>query len=416
MSTSQRPPIYAIWINYFFLFAAFAAVVPYLQLFFSAQGFQPSEVGLLLGFFQVAGMLGPLVVGHLADRTGRFRTIRSLSVVVAVLAFLTLNGVEGFLLAALLAPVAGFFFRAGVPLTDAHASNLLARPEIEYGRARFVGSIGFIACSVTIQLTGHLNDAGPDKIVYTMAALLVVYLAVIVLMPSLRHGRRTPGGGRDGARDGDAAPAEPAGADGDASSERRGAASSPERSLSGLDTAFWLFIGVVFVAQVGMAAYNSFFSLYLEEEVGKGLVSGMWAVGAAAEVPFILFAGYFIQRFGIRAMLTLGFLSITVRFVVYALVPVTPVVVVTQLLHAFSFGLVHSAGIGYVNRRVPRHQRGLGIAIFSSAAMALSTFVGSSVGGFVIERAGFSGLFLSYGVLPLVATGLLFLLTRRLKL
>jgi PPP family 3-phenylpropionic acid transporter len=398
MSTTHRTPIYAIWINYFFLFAAFAAVVPYLQLFFASQGFRPSEVGLLLGFFQVAGMVGPLVVGHLADRTGRFRTIRGAAVVLASLAFLTLNMVEGFAAAGLLAVVAGFSFRSGVPLTDAHASNLMVRPELEYGRARFVGSIGFIACSAAIQLTGHMADADANTIVSTIVVLLLVYLSVIVLMPSLRKRPASPESGVEGA---------PKSAEAGQHGEQEG---------FGLDTAFWLFIGIIVLAQTGMAAYNSFFSLYLEQEVGTGLVSAMWAIGAVAEVPFILFAGFFIRRFGIRAMLTVGFLSITVRLIVYALVPEAPVVAATQLLHAFSFGLVYSAGMGYVNRRVPSRQRGLGIAIFSSAAMALSTFVGSAIGGFVIERAGFSGLFLSYALLPLLAIGLLFMLSRRLSL
>jgi PPP family 3-phenylpropionic acid transporter len=385
MPTRTGSPIYSIATNFFFLFAAFAVIAPYLQLFFAVQGFSPAEVGLLLGIYQVAGMMGPLLIAHLADRTGRFRTIRSTTIVLATVAFIVLNSVAGFAPAAALAFGAGFLFRAAIPLTDAHASNLMVRPELEYGRARFVGSIGFIVCSAVIQLTGHLAGASGTEIVGTIVVLLLVYLAVIVLMPSVR-GRGS------------------------------GAESPLEQGLSGFDRPFVLFMAIILVAQTGMAAHNSFFSLYLEEQIGPGLVSGMWAVGAAAEVPFILFAGFFIRRFGIRLMLTLGFLSMTIRFLVYAFVPIPSVIFGVQVLHAASFGLVHTASIGYINRRFPARQRGLAIAVYSSVAMSLSMFVGSSLGGFVVEAAGFQGLFLAYSALPLAGTALLTAFHRRLNL
>jgi PPP family 3-phenylpropionic acid transporter len=382
-----------IWANYFFFFASFAAVVPYLQLFFAAMGFPPSEIGVLLGTFEVAGMLGPLVIGHVADRTGAFRAILLGAIGVSLLSFNLLGVAPLFYLALPLAFVTGFAYKSAIPLIDAHASSLMVSPEHDYGRARILGSIGFIVSSAFFQFTGVLSEQSGGAIIIAISVLLALYAAVIFLMPPRPEQHDSTRG-------------EP----------REAAVGHSAGPLSSFDTAFWLFIGIVFIARVGIAAYYSFFSLYLEEAVGGNLVSGMWAIGAAAEIPVILFSGRLIRRFGILSMLVTGFAAVTLRLLIYAAFPIPGVVALTQLLHACTFGLLHSASIAYINRRIPARRRGTGMAIYSSVSLGLSIFVGSSLGGFVVEAVGFDGLFLAYSAIPVVAIALLFGFSSRLKL
>lgn len=60
-------------INYFLFFSTIAVSVPYLQVLLREQGFSSSEIGLLLGFFEVTGIIGPLIAGWAADKIGRYR-------------------------------------------------------------------------------------------------------------------------------------------------------------------------------------------------------------------------------------------------------------------------------------------------------------------------------------------------------
>mgnify|MGYP006311649691 FL=1 len=60
-------------IGYFFLFAVYAAAIPYLQLFLKALGFRVSSIGILIGIFEIAGIAGPLLSAKLSDSSGRFR-------------------------------------------------------------------------------------------------------------------------------------------------------------------------------------------------------------------------------------------------------------------------------------------------------------------------------------------------------
>lgn len=418
LSTRDLVPI---WVNYFFLFASFAVVVPYLQLFFAAQGFPPSQIGVLVGTFEIAGILGPLFIGHLADRTGSFRLVIVLCGIVALGAFNLLNEFPLWATALPLAFVSGFSYKSIIPLQDAQASSLMIAPELDYGRVRILGSVGFIVSSAFFQTTGLLTGRAPGAtpeaapIITAISVLLLMFLAVTYLMPARppRHVREHHES-RDADRGDQTGSARLAA---DHSGGSLAAAGSAEgRSFAGFDTAFWLFVAVVFIARIGIAAYYSFFSLYLEREVGPGLVSGMWAIGAAAEVPVILFSGRLIRRFGILPLLVTGFVAVVVRLLIYAFLPLAPVIAVTQLLHAATFGLLHSTAIAYINRRVPQRRRGLGMAIYSSVSLGLSIFIGSSIGGFVIEAFGFRGLFAGYAVMPALAIVVLVSRAHRLKL
>ena len=69
------PVLVRFRIHYFVLFAVLATINPYFQLFLRARGFSTDDIGFLQGVLGAAGVAGPLVIGYLADRLGRRRTL-----------------------------------------------------------------------------------------------------------------------------------------------------------------------------------------------------------------------------------------------------------------------------------------------------------------------------------------------------
>ena len=65
---SGRRILAAGWVGYTLLFATVAVLTPYLPLYLGARGFSPSQIGLLLGSCELAGIAGPILVTFLADR------------------------------------------------------------------------------------------------------------------------------------------------------------------------------------------------------------------------------------------------------------------------------------------------------------------------------------------------------------
>ena len=103
----------------------------------------------------------------------------------------------------------------------------------------------------------------------------------------------------------------------------------------------------------------------------------------------------------------LALTAVSLRLLTLATAPPLPLVVVSQLLHALTFGLFHATSIEFLRRSVPPSRRGLAMAIYMGLGLALPGWIGSTLGGVVIERWGFSTLYLVYAAAPVV--GLLIL-------
>ncbi len=394
----DRRVLVAGWISYGLLMATFAVLTPYLQLYLGARGFAASRIGLLLGSFELAGIAGPILVTLLADRLQRYRRFIALSLLGSVACFLLLHAIRSPAMAFPLVVGLGFFYRSAIPLTDALFGRLLDDPARQYGLVRAAGSAGFLATSLVLQLTGWVSGTRPGSILAAFAVLAVpAALAAGVLPPVARTARSARGSLPD------AAPPSPSPAPDPAPRIPR----SILTAGAGFDARFWTVIAVLFLARFGISAYYSFFSLYLRDTFAVANVSAIWAIGAAAEVPMILLSGRIMARFGVRATLTAGIAAITVRLALYGLFPVLAVVVPAQLLHALTFGALHPASVAYVNTKIDASRRGLGMAVYNALSLGLASFAASGFGGYLVEAAGYRGLFLAYAAVPVLGLAVL---------
>jgi PPP family 3-phenylpropionic acid transporter len=363
-------------LHYFLLFVASAMVYPYFQVLLRALGFSDSEVGYLQGLMALAGVCGPMVIGHLADR---FRARRGFLVgcwVALVLLLVPLGQTHAFWPAAALVAGIGFAVRAPTPLTDAVVAGSLDDPVHQYGQVRGIGSSGFVLALLVARLFRLVDEHSSASMLGAML-ISIAFCAVSSLF--LRDRTST------------AVPAQP---------HRR-------RRASHFDRAFWLFIAATATHQLAMSAYYSFFTLYLSDAVKMENGAWVWALGTAAEIPMLYWAGRVIRRFGLSAMLIASMAAVSVRLAIYALAPFVAVVLAAQVLHALTFGCFHAACIEFLRRKVPAQSRALAMTLYMSLAIALPSWIGSSLGGVVIERWGYGALFFSYALVPAVGIAML---------
>jgi PPP family 3-phenylpropionic acid transporter len=408
---SGRRVLAAGWVGYTLLFATVAVLTPYLPLYLGARGFSPSQIGLLLGSCELAGIAGPILVTILADRLQRYRRFIVLSLLGSVGCFLLLHVTRSFAAVLPLMIALGFCNRPMIPLTDALFSRVLHDPVRQYGLVRVAGSAGFLVTSLVLQFTGWVSVREPVSILVGFAALAAPAALAVASFPPVPQ----PAEARDRApRTGpgpaaalpEAAPAGPM--------LPTVPAPSLAQAASGFDARFWTVIGVLFLARFGMTAHYSFFSLYLRDTFPAANVSAVWAIGAAAEVPMVLFSGRILARFGTRAALTVSVAAISVRLALYGLFPFLGVVLPAQLLHALSFGMLHTASVAYVNATIHASRRGFGMAANNALSLGLASFIASAAGGYLVEAAGYRVLFLVYAAVPLIGVVALAARGRRL--
>ncbi len=375
-------PILSLRIGFFFLFVWFGVVIPHLQLLFAALGFSPGGVGLILGAFQLAGVAGPIALGRAADRWGRYKPVLVAVVIVSSLSLWAASTFESIVMVMLLGAVSGFFFQGAVPLTDALTNATLKDPEASYGATRVYGSISFIITNLILQATGIIDGTSARRILLMILGAGALYLLSIHFLPkanpvSARSEHMPPSGPefRDG--------------------------------VLGLSRPVVLFLVTIFLGRIGMSGYYSFFSIFLNQEVGVSVVGGYWALGAIAEIPIMFLSGRLIRRFGSLRLVRFALLVMALRLGLWSFLRNPVALASTQLLHSVTFGVFHVASIAFVARHTPRERLGIALAAYSAIALGIPQVLGSALGGFVIEAVGFFGFYALFAILPLASAVIL---------
>jgi MFS transporter, PPP family, 3-phenylpropionic acid transporter len=380
---------------YFFLFSSFAIISPYLPLYLKGRGFSPSRIGVLLGCLELAGIAGPVFVASVADRHRTYKAFLAAGLLATVVLLVPLHASTAFGVALGCMAAIGFAYRSTIPLLDSLVGRVLPDPSGQYGRVRVAGSVGFILTSLFLQFSGLVSGDAPLSILVSSGAALGLAAGAALLLPAVHPPRAAPGQGVAGAAKG-----------------LHGARGSLRGS--GFDSTFWAVLTIVFLARFGISAYYSFFSLLLRDRFGLTNVALVWAIGAFAEIATIFWSGPLIRRLGIRRLLLASIAAISVRLSVYALSTSLALVCVTQVLHALTFGVLHTATIAWVNGKIHGPRRGLGMATYAAVGLGIPSFLASSLGGYLLEARGFTVTFLFYAAVPLLAVAALAVFGRRL--
>jgi PPP family 3-phenylpropionic acid transporter len=167
-------------------------------------------------------------------------------------------------------------------------------------------------------------------------------------------------------------------------------------SFKWLDSTFMLGLAVIALGRLAMASVGSFFSMYLTEELHWHAVGAMWALSATVEIPFIMLSWKFIQRKSPMLAVAIASGAIVVRLLIYAIFPTPAGAITGQLLHSLCYGLFQPAAIAFVNLKTPPAERATGMAIYMGLGIGLPSFLGSALGGTIVEALGYRWLFASY--------------------
>ncbi len=380
-------PSFRFSLVYFVLFTLYGVATPYLQLLVQGLGYGPAAVGFLLGLFEVAGLAGPLLLGGLSDRARSPRPVLLGLALSSMLALVPLILVPRFLVTMLSLALLAVGIRTLIPFTDAAAvafgeASGRRRGSSGYGKIRVFGSAGFIVTALVLQSIRGFDKSPPWRIAVYMAVGAAAFCVSLLFLPKV----------------------------GAAASAAAGAGAAPRPraagGVRGIDPVFLLGVLVIALGRFAMAPVTSFLSLYVVDDLKWNAVGALWALSACAEMPLMVLAGGIIRRTGAMGAIAIASVAVALRLAVYAIFPSPGGVIAGQLLHSLCYGLFQPAAVAFVALRVPPEQRSRGMAIFTSLGVGLPTFLGSSLGGLVVQTAGYRVLFASYTVFAVASVGL----------
>lgn len=349
--------------QYFLYFGVMGIYLPYFNLYLYHIKLSGFQIGVLSALRSVLLVLFPVLWGMLADRFQARRAIYvSCNIASAVIwsLYLCTTRFEWLVMITL---GYGIFFSPIISFLEAITMDALGKEKQRYGQTRAWGSIAFIAVVISV---GGVIDAYPvGTILPLILAGGLIQSMVSLGAPSVRTARRQ-GLARD---------------------------TGQLISLKSI-----VFLTCAFLMLLSHGAYYGFFSIHLEKlGFDKTFIGISWAVASAAEIIVMIYSGRLFKRFSLETVMVFSFSIAAMRWFLLAFVDSGPVILITQVLHAFTYGAFHMSSILYVDALSSEASKTLGQAVNNAVSYGLGLMAGFFLSGYLYETIGSHALFMTSG-------------------
>jgi len=397
---SASPP----WARLAILFAAvfidlvgFGIVLPLLPFYADRFGASGTEIGLLVLSYSAAQLLLAPVWGRLSDRYGR-RRILIIGLLGSSASYVVFAFAESFsilMVSRIMAGVGG----ANIPVAQAYIADITP-PERRAANMGLIGAafgLGFIFGPA---LGGILAPIAPELPGLVAAGLCAAnaFLAVL-LLPESRDGRasmsRAEGALEAGQGSPDHSDARTAWADRQRSG---GAPTQPAASPPPLRTIrtvlenreFLRILLLSFLITTAFASMHPTFPLFAARRFGLAERDVGWLFAFTGLVSAIVQGGVvriLVARIGEAALVRLASLPFAMGFLVMAIAPSIPVLLIGLALLAFGFGGTLPALTSLLSRAAPEDLQGSSLGVGQSTG-ALGRILGPLLAGILWDVFG----------------------------
>lgn len=386
-----------LYFSFFTVQAINAVIGPYLQVLLRNAGYSYEMVGILYALYEASGIVGPLVVGAVADRTGRYRGALMLCAVGCAAAYIPIALSSSFAMTVTGLFLAAFCLRTLFPLQDTIATSYLRNDAGRYSHMRAFGTLGYIVFNLLLAATSFPKaDSNKSILVAALLGCGVFFISTICLPRGLGTDEKSQPLSR--------------------SDDFVVAVSGASRKW--FDTAFLIGLVAMGFSRISMTAVTSFLSIYMVEELGITQLNFLTAVGAISEMLMMLYSGYLLQKKRVEpiTLIMLSGIGMFVRLLIYAFFPSYAGVFCGQLLHSLGFGAFQPAAVLFVARRVRRRHRGVGMSMYISLATGLPAVIGSALGGVLTSDYGYGTMFIILSLFSVVSVGICLVFRKQLTL
>ncbi len=371
-----------VWPSAFYLlaFAAYAAVTPFIALYYQSLGFSGGQVGLLLSVPPLMSLIASPLWTGLADAGHRHRAVLVIAILTSTAGMVAMPWLRAFP-AVFVAIVAIALLSAPVmALVDTATLSMLGDERDRYGRVRLWGTIGW---GLAAPLAGEvLERNGLPWMFGIYSGLMVLSLLTVGRLRFSLSASSTPLG--------------------------RGL-------LMVLTDRRWiLFMAAVFVTAVALAGQTNFLSILLE---GMGATKTFMGIAltlsTVSELPVMFFSPWLLRRFKPQGLLFLAMAASGLRALLYFLAGGRDVVLGIQVLHGLTFPALWVAGVTYAAENAPPGLSATAQAFFGSVLMGLGASAGSLISGLLMDWLGIRGMYGVTGSVVMMSVLVLLFLERR---
>ena len=313
--------------NYFLQFLVTGTFLPFWMVYLtSVKNLSVLEASSIFSMLYIARVISGIFLSPYLIKKYNIDITLKLSVGIGLILAVSYGFTNEKIVLGLITFLFGMIYFMVSPLVEGLASLFLREENIDYGKARTYGSLGFTVIGIIIG--GILGYVGNEALYYILIFLVALYL-VFMFLPQPKLVKNL-------------------------SFEEPSTKKEKESLYSWVlkDRNAILLIITVFLYQLSHTAYNNYNALYLESmNISAKWLSGVILnVSVIAEIIFFIFSKRLVKRIKPKnLMIFAGFMAI-IRWGALATFHNIYVFTVLQTFHAITFAVAHIAFILILNK------------------------------------------------------------------
>ena len=312
--------------NYFLQFLVTGTFLPFWMVYLtSIKNLSVLEASSVFSMLFIARVISGLFLTPYLIKKYNFDITLKLSVSVGLILAISYEFTNEKLLLGLITFLFGMIYFMVTPLVEGLASLFLREENIDYGKARTYGSLGYTVIGIFIG--GILSYVGDGALYYILIILIGIFFIFMFLpQPKLVKNINLD----------------------DSSSH------SNENLYAWVlkDKNAILLIITIFLYQLSHTAYNNYNALYLESmNISAKWLSGVILnVSVIAEIIFFIFSKRLVKRIKPKNLLIFAGVGAVIRWTALAMFQNIYIFTVMQTFHAITFAVAHIAFILILNK------------------------------------------------------------------
>ena len=313
--------------NYFLQFLVTGTFLPFWMVYLtSVKNLSVLEASSIFSMLYIARVISGIFLSPYLIKKYNIDITLKLSVGIGLILAVSYGFTNEKIVLGLITFLFGMIYFMVSPLVEGLASLFLREENIDYGKARTYGSLGFTVIGIIIG--GILGYVGNEALYYILIFLVALYL-VFMFLPQPKLVKNL-------------------------SFEEPNAKKEKESLYSWVlkDRNAILLIITVFLYQLSHTAYNNYNALYLESmNISAKWLSGVILnVSVIAEIIFFIFSKRLVKRIKPKNLMIFAGVCAIIRWGALAMFHNIYVFTIMQTFHAITFAVAHIAFILILNK------------------------------------------------------------------
>ena len=313
--------------NYFLQFLVTGTFLPFWMVYLtSVKNLSVLEASSIFSMLYIARVISGIFLSPYLIKKYNIDITLKLSVGIGLILAVSYGFTNEKIVLGLITFLFGMIYFMVSPLVEGLASLFLREENIDYGKARTYGSLGFTVIGIIIG--GILSYVGNEALYYILIFLVALYL-VFMFLPQPKLVKNL-------------------------SFEEPSSKKEKESLYSWVlkDRNAILLIITVFLYQLSHTAYNNYNALYLESmNISAKWLSGVILnVSVIAEIIFFIFSKRLVKRIKPKNLMIFAGVCAIIRWGALAMFHNIYIFTIMQTFHAITFAVAHIAFILILNK------------------------------------------------------------------